>query len=239
MPGDVVSLYAIAKDARAESRTDISFVQADPFEREFSQAQAAGGGAVVAEEASKTRTTSPSARKEIIAETWKHQGDKKATQQAAAEAAKFLSGVQSKLRDQSKSLAGRMQSRELSQENEEFNSFVKDMNAAADAMGPAAEKLQNQKWQDALPDEQKALQNLLRAEATFRQIQVAFGSSAGAAGRVAEQGATSRACLIWSWTRRKISMRRRKPPAPPPANRKRKLTKHCRNWTSWRAGKRS
>ena len=35
VPGDVVSLYAIAKDARAESRTDISFVQADPFEREF------------------------------------------------------------------------------------------------------------------------------------------------------------------------------------------------------------
>ena len=48
--------------------------------------------------------------KEIIAETWKHQGDKKATQEAAAEAAKFLSGVQSKLRDQAKSLAGRMQS---------------------------------------------------------------------------------------------------------------------------------
>ena len=36
--------------------------------------------------------------------------------------------------------------------------------------------MQKQKWQDALPDEQKALQNLLRAEATFRQIQVAFGS---------------------------------------------------------------
>src|SRR5882672_8919709 len=32
VPGDVVSLYAIAKDARSESRTDISFIQADPFE---------------------------------------------------------------------------------------------------------------------------------------------------------------------------------------------------------------
>ena len=50
------------------------------------------------------------------------------------------------------------------------------MNAAAAAMRPAADKLQQQKWADAIPDEQKALQYLLRAEATFRQIQVAFGS---------------------------------------------------------------
>jgi hypothetical protein len=182
VPGDVVSLYAIAKDARAESRTDISFVQADPFEREFSQAQAAGGGGGGGGGGQQDQNDISQREKEIIAETWKHQGDKKATQQAAAEAARFLSGVQSKLRDQSKSLAGRMQSRELSQENEEFNSFVKDMNAAAEAMGPAADKLQNQKWQEALPDEQKALQNLLRAEATFRQIQVAFGSGGGGGG---------------------------------------------------------
>ncbi len=44
VPGDVVSLYATAKDAHAESRTDISFIQADPFEREFSQSQQSGGG---------------------------------------------------------------------------------------------------------------------------------------------------------------------------------------------------
>jgi hypothetical protein len=182
VPGDVVSLYAVAKDARAESHTDISFIQADPFEREFSQAQAAGGGGGGGGGGQQDQNDISQREKEIIAETWKHQGDKTATQQAAEEAAKFLSGVQSKLGEQSKSLAGRMQSRELSGENEEFNSFVKDMNAAAAAMAPAAEKLQAQKWRDALPDEQKALQNLLRAEATFRQIQVAFGSGGGGGG---------------------------------------------------------
>src|SRR6202030_518837 len=183
VPGDVVSLYAIAKDAHSESRTDISFVQADPFEREFSQAQAAGGrGGGGGGGGQQDQNDISQREKEIIAETWKHQGDKKATQQAAAEAAKFLSGVQSKLRDQARSLAGRMQSRELSQANDEFNSFVKDMTAAADSMGPASEKLQSQKWQEALPDEQKALQNLLRAEATFRKIQVAFGGAGGGGG---------------------------------------------------------
>ena len=44
VPGDLVSLYATAKDAHAEARTDMFFIQADPFEREFSQSQQAGGG---------------------------------------------------------------------------------------------------------------------------------------------------------------------------------------------------
>ncbi len=39
VPGDLVSFYVTAKDARAEAHTDIYFVQADPFEREFSQSQ--------------------------------------------------------------------------------------------------------------------------------------------------------------------------------------------------------
>ncbi len=49
--------------------------------------------------------------------------------------------------------------------------------AASEAMAPAAQQLQQEKWKDAIPNEQKALQFLLRAEATFRQIQVAFGAA--------------------------------------------------------------
>jgi len=182
VPGDVVSIYAVAKDAHSESRTDISFIQADPFEREFSQSQAAGGGGGGGGMGMNDQNDISQREKEIIAETWKHQGDKKATQQEAADAAKFLSGVQAKLGDQARSLASRMQSRELSKENDEFGSFVKDMNAAAAAMGPASQSLQQQKWQEAMPSEQKALQNLLRAEATFRKIEVAFGSAGGGGG---------------------------------------------------------
>src|SRR5207253_10872506 len=37
-------------------------------------------------------------------------------------------------------------------------------------------------WSDALPNEEKALQHLLRAEATFLQITVAFGSRGGGGG---------------------------------------------------------
>ncbi|HLY64977.1 MAG TPA: hypothetical protein VKU60_05535, partial [Chloroflexota bacterium] len=184
VPGDVVSLYATAKDARADARTDMMFIQADPFEKEYSQSQAGGGaGAGGGGGGGGGNQNEISQReKEIIAQTWKQQGDKSAAKQQAAEAAKFLNNVQSKLRDQALSLAGRLERRELNEENQEFSDFQKDMNAAAQSMNGAADKLKDQKWNDALPAEQKALQNLLRAEATFRQIQVAFGSRAGGGG---------------------------------------------------------
>ena len=55
-------------------------------------------------------------------------------------------------------------------------------------MQPAAQKLDQQQWSAAVFDEQKALQYLLRAEATFRQIQVAYGSAGGGSGAVNSAG---------------------------------------------------
>jgi hypothetical protein len=179
VPGDIVSIYATAKDARAESRTDMLFIQAEPFEREYSQSQQSGGGGGGSGSAPDEISQR---QKEIIGATWKQLGDKGASAERAAESAKFLSGVQSKLHDQAVSLANRLQMRGLDGGNDEFVAFQKNMNAAADAMTPASETLRVQKWKDALPHEQQALQYLLHAEATFRQIQVAFGSAGGASG---------------------------------------------------------
>jgi hypothetical protein len=176
-PGDLVSVYASAKDAHSESHTDMAFIQAEPFEREYSQSQVMGGGGAGGMGGDQRQISQR--EKEIIAETWKHELSKNAPLQELSEAAKFLSGVQSKLQEQSLSLAGRLERRELTEENQAFSEFQKNMNAAAQAMVPAARALGQQKWREAMPQEQKALQFLLRAEATFRQIQVAFGSQAG------------------------------------------------------------
>jgi hypothetical protein len=177
VPGDVISLYATAKNGHVESRTDIIFVQAEPFERDFYQSQQMGGAG---SGAGKENQGEISRReKEIIAATWRQSWGESKLNQPAAEAAKFLSEVQGKLRDQAQSLAGRMERRALGEENGEFNDFQKDMANAGDAMGAAAEKLSRQKWNEAIPQEQKALEHLLRAEATFRRIEVAFGAQGG------------------------------------------------------------
>jgi hypothetical protein len=178
-PGDIVSYYATAKDARTDAHTDIYFVQVDPFEREFSQSQQSGGGGGGG---MGNQNDISEREKEIIAETWKQAGEKNPSPNAAAETGKFLSEVQAKLRDQAIALAGRLGLRDLNQQNQTIGNFQNDMSAAAQAMNPAAESLRKLKWKDALPYEQKALQHLLQAEATFRQIQVAFGNNAGGAG---------------------------------------------------------
>ena len=183
VPGDLVSFYATAKDGHSEARTDITFIQADPFEREFSQSQQGGGGGGGGGGQGQGNQTDISRRqKELIAATWKQQNDKKASAKETADAGKFLSDVQNKLREQVLALSGRMQSRDLSTANEEFNSFEKDMQGAAAAMQPSSDKLKQLQWSDAISAEQKALQYLLRAEATFRQIQVAFGQQRGGGG---------------------------------------------------------
>ena len=183
VPGDLVSLYATAKDGHSEARTDIGFIQADPFEREFSQSQQSGGGGGEGGGGSQNNQTDISRReKELIAATWKQQNDKAATPKDSSVAGQFLSDAQQKLRDQVMALSARIQSRDLSEANEEFTGFEKDMQTAAAAMAPSADKLKGMQWKDAIQFEQKALQALLHAESTFRQIQVAFGQQGGGGG---------------------------------------------------------
>ena len=93
-----------------------------------------------------------------------------------------LAGVQSKLRDQAKSLSDRMKARQLESAGDSFKSFVDDMDQAVAAMEPASNELKGAKWDAALIPEQKALQFLLRAEATMRDIQVTFGQKGGGGG---------------------------------------------------------
>jgi len=179
-PGDVVSLYAVARDARRRSRTDIFFIEVQPFEREFRQSQQMGGMAGGAGNEMENQISQR--QKEIIAATWNVLNDPSRSPEKAREDSQFLSDVQGKLRDQALSLARRMRARQLAGTNQEFQTFVQSMEAAAEAMGQAAERLKKQQWQQALAPEQQALRHLLRAESVFREIQVAFGARGGAGG---------------------------------------------------------
>ncbi|MBV8817063.1 MAG: hypothetical protein JO022_01830, partial [Acidobacteriaceae bacterium] len=178
-PGDIITVYATARDAMHSVKTDMYFIETQPFEREYSQSQQAGGGGGGGQQDDDEIS---SRQKEIIAATWNEQKNGPKGAKEAAEDARFLAETQGKLGQQSRSLADRMKSRQLTGSNQEFQSFAQDMEAAAQEMGTAADSLKGQKWGDAMPHEQKALQHILRAEATRRQIQVAFGQRGGGGG---------------------------------------------------------
>ena len=94
-PGDVVSVYATAKDAHAETKTDMSFIQVDPFEREFSQSQQSGGGGGGGGGGRQQSQTDIARReKELIEATFKQGNEKKTTaEQAAATGQAALGGA--------------------------------------------------------------------------------------------------------------------------------------------------
>lgn len=178
-PGDVISMYATASDANKTTRSDILFAQAEAFDYKFSQSQQAGGGGG----GGGAQDNNISERqKQIIAATFNElRGDVK-VRASVQEQAHFLSDVEAKLGAQAKTLAERMANRELAQANPEFEKFTKLMTFASAEMTDAVKQLAPGRWNDALVPEQKALQSLLRAEALFRDIQVAFGQQGGGGG---------------------------------------------------------
>ncbi len=180
-PGDVISMYATASDANKTTKSDILFVQTEPFDFKFSQSQQAGnmggGGGAGGQDANISDR-----QKQIIAATFNELRGESKSKASIQEQARFLSDMEGKLGAQAKTLAERMGNRELAQANAEFENFSKLMTSASSEMGEAVGQLNPAKWHDALVPEQKALQSLLRAEAIFRDIQVAFGQQGGGGG---------------------------------------------------------
>ncbi|MBV8573200.1 MAG: hypothetical protein JO319_21470 [Acidobacteriaceae bacterium] len=184
VPGDIVSFYATARDAGTTTRSDIVFAQAEPFDFKFSQSQqAAGMGMGAGQDDDRISER----QKQIIAATWNELKGAPKARSALDDDARFLSDLESKLQAQAKTLADRMGSRELTNASPEFETFSKTMVLASSQLAESADLLRPGRWHDALGPEQKALQSLLRAEAAFRNIQVAFGQRGGMGGSGAQR----------------------------------------------------
>ena len=189
VPGDLISYYAVATDRENTARTDMFFIDVQPFDRRYSQSQQAGGQMGGQQQ----RQDEISQRqREIIISTWnliREQQDGRSSDPAyVTDNAALLSRVQATLREQVETLARRTEARQLTASAEEIARFVDHLDRAAEAMLPAIGKLDNLELEDAILPEQEALQHLLAAEAVFTDISVSMqtnsrGGGGGQAGR--------------------------------------------------------
>jgi hypothetical protein len=186
VPGDLVSYYAVAKDRSKQVQTDLFMVQVQPFERRFTQNQAAGGGGGGGGDDEQGAISER--QKEILLATWNLQrsdnnpnGAKK-TRQQLVENASMLAELQTTLATQARTVAERTRARVSLDEDEHVKAFVEAMEAAAKVMEPAAQRLKEFKLADAVPIEQQALQQLLRAESAFRDVQVSMQQRSASSG---------------------------------------------------------
>ena len=236
-PGDMVSLYAVARDAHAAARSEIVFAQADAFDYKFSQSQQAGGG--MSGGGANDSSDISQRQKQIIAATFNQLKSGK-TGAARAEMRNFWPVNRRSSASRPRRWPRACESRELGASGKQFEEFSKLMIQASSDMGTAVNQLKPAKWNDALPPEQKALTSLLRAETLFRDIQLRCPSRVAVAEAATTQAVTWRACSTWNSIPRRINMRlarimRRS--NRPTTNRR--WIRPGSDWKPWRSGSRN
>lgn len=185
-PGDFVSYFVRATDNNAidgakSATTDIYFIQIKPFSREYRAAEQAGQpGQGQPEENAGSLSEQ---QRQIIAATFNVSRDRATyTPQGYGEALTTIELSQKKLREQVNTLLQRMQQRGVVGMDSIFMQISQMLPIAAKEMGDAEARLQQRQPDDALSPEQRALQQLLRAEALYRDVQVQMQQQAGGSG---------------------------------------------------------
>lgn len=187
-PGDLISYYAIARDRRNSARTDIFFIDVQPFSRRYSQSQQSGG---MGGQQGGQQSEISDRQREIIVSTWNliRELSEQRRDDAAyvPDNAALLSRLQATLRGQVETLAQRVHARQLTATDEDIATFAERLSQAGEAMIPAAERLGEMELEQAILPEQEALQHLLAAEAVFTDISVSLQANnrgrGGQAGR--------------------------------------------------------
>jgi len=190
-PGEMVSYHARARDVgrgrpAMDVRSDIYFLEVKPYEETFRAAQTqAASGQMAAPEVQAL----VDAQKEIIAATWKL--DARAQRAGSAAARRDLNELaqaQRALRDRVLEEAGTVAqaladpTRRRRQAPPGAGGAPSPMQAAAEAMGEAADALEAAQPRQALPREMAALEQLLKADADVKERQIARQQGNGRAG---------------------------------------------------------
>lgn len=184
-PGDFVSYFVRAADNNAidgprSTTTDIYFIQIKPYSREYRAAEQSGMAGQGGEEEAGALSER---QRQIIAATFNISRDRATyTEQGYREALTTVELSQRKLREQVTTLLQRMQTRGVVGMDSIFEQIAQLLPRAAREMSAAEAQLQQQKPDDALSPEQKALQQLLRAEALYREVQVQMQQNPGSSG---------------------------------------------------------
>lgn len=178
-PGDFVSYFAKAEDAVATATTDIFFLEVEPFDKEFRQSQmnAAGGGG------QQQGLDLARQQKQVVVATFSLIQDRdRFSDDERTENSQTLALIQQRLQTQAATIADRIERRGAAASDPRFRRMIEHLRQAMEHMKPAEVALNLVRPDEALPEEQKALQQLLRAESLFNEVQVAMSDSSEGGG---------------------------------------------------------
>jgi hypothetical protein len=184
-PGDVVTYHARATDVgrgrrSTESRSDIFFLEVKPYEEEFFASESGAGGMSGGEETGLEELIAQ--QKDIIAATWKL--DARARRGGAnarsPQDIRAIGEAQRALRDKTDEIAGQMTAQQAQQRRRLGGRAGltrpgdEPLPKAVEAMTRAATELDKLTIGAALPHEEQALAELLKAAAEIRRRMIAM-----------------------------------------------------------------
>ena len=183
--GDLVAYHAVAVDgAGNEARSDLYFVEIRPFSRNYRQAEEGGapmpgggmGGGEQEPELSREQ-------RDLIVATYNVIRDSGATtrQREEQDVAAIATG-QERLLERVRELTNEMAVRGAAAMDSTFVDVKQALDSAEVVMDTALTALRAARLDAALPMEQRALQQLQRAEALYRDVQVQMGQQQGGGG---------------------------------------------------------
>jgi len=187
-PGDLVTYWAKARDTNGTATgrlvtSDVYFLTIRALGNEYRQADAPPGGGGGGGGMSGGETSLSELQKQVIAATFNLNRDRERhTDAEFAENVVSVRLAQERVRGQVETLTERMNNRGLAEADEQFRNIAQMLPIAAQEMEAAEGELTAQDVAEALPHEQKALQQLQRAEETYEKYVTAQQQGGGGGG---------------------------------------------------------
>ena len=182
-PGDVISFHAVVRDHAQETTGDLYFLTVRPFEKNYREVQGGGGGGGGGGEGSQMELSER--QRDILVATWNLIRNPEAGD-AQNDRIEVIRVLQQTLREQVETLIARSEGRGLDRDDE-IRVFVDGLTNATVAMEDAAALLQQAASDEvdlnlAVVPEQTALNHLLTAEASLRDVDVSFDTNNNSGG---------------------------------------------------------
>lgn len=182
-PGDVISFHAVVRDHAQETTGDLYFLTVRPFEKNYREVQGGGGGGGGGGEGSQMELSER--QRDILVATWNLIRNPQAGD-AQNDRIDVIRVLQQTLREQVETLIARSEGRGLDRDDE-IRVFVDGLTNATVAMEEAAALLEQAASDEvelnlAVIPEQTALNHLLTAEASLRDVDVSFDTDNNSGG---------------------------------------------------------
>ena len=188
-PGDLISYYVHTRDlapadtAKTATRTatsDIFFYQVRPFRNNYRRAEQQGGGGGGGAQGGQQQGELSEQQRQFVVATFKMIRDRNSySDEAYQDNLELLTTAQARIRDRVEAIVRRLNSRLFIRQIEIYKIILEELPLATAAMLEVEQKLEQAEIEAALTDAQVALKHLQRADAEFRDFNVAQGNRGG------------------------------------------------------------